>query len=113
MENCIERSWQELRIPFPSDAGEPVLDISASLLEIHRTNMACGNHALAQLQHFRALHRAPELRLTDEKTLQQRVRLELEGRKPFQGESRCGELVFLAARLPAVAPPPVAPPRQY
>ena len=40
-----------------------------------------------------------------------RVRLELEGRKPFQGESRCGELVFLAARFPVVAPPPVAPPR--
>ena len=40
-----------------------------------------------------------------------RIRLELLGRKKFQGEARCGELVFLAeATAPRGAPPPAPAP---
>jgi len=68
----------EIGVAVPADAFQPVLDVASRLIGVERSDMTRGNDPLAQLQHVRALHRAPELGLADEEALQQRVRLELE-----------------------------------
>ncbi len=84
LENALVGPGLKLGIALPADALQPVLDVAPRLVDIQRSDVAGGDHALAQLQHLRALHRAPEFRLTDEEALQQRVRLELEIRQHAQ-----------------------------
>ena len=69
MKHAFERPAVELGVAFPSDAGQSMLDVAARFLGIHRADVARGDDPLAQLRHFRALHRAPKLRLPDEKAL--------------------------------------------
>ena len=77
-------SGLKVGIALPADALQPVLDVAARLVGVHRADVAGGDHALPELQHLRALHRAPELGLADEEALQQRVGLELEVRQHAQ-----------------------------
>ena len=84
LEDALVGAGLELRVALPADALQAVLDVAARLVGVQRADVAGGDHALAQLQHLRALHRAPEFRLADEEALQQRVRLELEIRQHAQ-----------------------------
>src|SRR5262249_55668785 len=84
----IEDAFVSLRqkrwIAVPSDAFQPMFDVASRLVSIQGADVARSNHALPQLLHLRALHRTPELRLTDKETLEERMSVELEIRQHSQ-----------------------------
>ena len=98
----------ELRIVLPADMLQPVLDVASRLLDVERTEVVRGDHPLAQLQHLRALHHLPELRLADQEALQQRVVSSwkfdsMRSSSTARGVRFCASSTTSSARLPCVA----------
>src|ERR1700761_3736581 len=60
----------KMRVAFPLRAAQAMLDISASLRLVERTEVVGGGHALAKLFEPRAAQNNAKLRLTQEKALQ-------------------------------------------
>ena len=73
-----------MRVVFPSDPRQSVLDVATSLGRVHRPKVVGRSNALAQLLHACPAHRRAQLGLTDQKALQQRTVAELEIRQHSQ-----------------------------
>src|SRR5438309_5899339 len=83
-EDRFERVRHDERHAIPADAFEPMLDVALRVIGVQRTDMARRDYALAQCMRLGALQDRAEFGLSDQETLQQGMRANLEIRQHAQ-----------------------------